>query len=152
MALEQALSNLRKALEASSAEVTYDPLPVVMGDAAQLTSLFQNLIGNAIKFRGTESLKIHISAHPKEKEWIFSVRDNGIGIDPKQAERIFVIFQRLHTRQEYPGTGIGLAICKRIVERHGGRIWVESEPEKGASFYFTIPDAEQGFIDIRKVE
>jgi len=152
VALEQALSNLRKALETSSAEVTYDPLPVVIGDAAQLTSLFQNLIGNAIKFRGTESLKIHISAHPEQKEWIFSVRDNGIGIDPKQAERIFVIFQRLHTRQEYPGTGIGLAICKRIVERHGGRIWLESEPEKGASFYFTIPDAEQGFIDIRQVE
>jgi PAS domain S-box-containing protein len=141
VALEKALSNLRKALETSSAEVTYDPLPVVISDAAQLTSLFQNLIGNAIKFRGTESLKIHISAHPEKNEWIFSVRDNGIGIDPKQAERIFVIFQRLHTRQEYPGTGIGLAICKRIVERHGGRIWLESEPWQGTTFYFTIPES-----------
>ncbi|MDQ7788384.1 MAG: ATP-binding protein, partial [Thermodesulfovibrionales bacterium] len=141
VALEQALSNLRTALEESGAEVTYDSLPVVMGDAVQFTRLFQNLIGNAIKFRGKEPLKIHISAHQKENEWIFSIRDNGIGIDPKQAERIFVIFQRLHTRQEYPGTGIGLAICKRIVERHGGKIWLESEPEKGTTFYFTIPES-----------
>jgi PAS domain S-box-containing protein len=137
--LEQALSNLRTALKANSTETTYDTLPVVMGDATQLARLFQNLIGNAIKFRGKEPLKIHISAHQKEKEWIFSISDNGIGIDPEQTERIFVIFQRLHTRQEYPGTGVGLAICKRIVERHGGRIWLESEPGKGSVFYFTMP-------------
>jgi PAS domain S-box-containing protein len=139
VSLELALSNLRTAIEASTAEVTYDPLPVVMGDAAQLTRLFQNVIGNAIKFRGKEPLRIYISARQKENEWIFSIRDNGIGIDPEQAERVFVIFQRLHARQEYPGTGIGLAICKRIVERHGGRIWLESEPGKGSVFYFTIP-------------
>jgi len=141
--LEQALSNIRTALEESGAAVTYDPLPTVMGDEGQLISLFQNLIGNAIKFRSLEPLKIHVSAKREGNEWIVSVRDTGIGIDPKQAERIFVIFQRLHTRQEYPGTGIGLAICKRIVERHGGRIWVESEPGMGTTFYFTIP-AKQG--------
>jgi light-regulated signal transduction histidine kinase (bacteriophytochrome) len=140
VSLEQALSNLRAALDENSAEVTYDPLPVVMGEAAQLTRLFQNLIGNAIKFHSTEPLKIHISAHQEKNEWIFSVRDNGIGIDSKQVERIFVIFQRLHTRQEYPGTGMGFAICKRIVERHGGYIRVESEPGKGSTFFFTIPE------------
>ena len=114
-----------------------------MGDEAQLSRLFQNLIGNAIKFRGKEPLKIHISAHREKNEWIFSVRDSGIGIDPEQAERIFAVFQRLHSREDYPGTGIGLAICKRIVESHGGRIWVESKPGTGATFYFTIPDRQE---------
>ncbi len=139
VALEQALYNLHFAIEESSAEVTYDLLPTVNGDLSQLTSLFQNLIGNAIKFRSEKKLKIHISAERRGAEWIFSVRDNGIGIDPKYAERIFVIFQRLHSRDEYAGTGIGLSICKKIVERHGGRIWVESEAGKGSIFYFTIP-------------
>ena len=137
--IEQALSNLRSAIEESGAAVTYDLLPTVMGDEAQLIRLFQNLIVNAIKFRSLEPLKIHVSAKREGNEWIFSVRDTGIGIDPKQAERIFVIFQRLHTRQDYPGTGIGLAICKRIVERHGGRIWVESEPGNGSKFFFALP-------------
>ncbi len=143
--LEQALFNLRLAIEESLAEVTYVLLPHVMGDESQLSRLFQNLIGNAIKFRGEEPIKIHISAHRKEDEWVFSIRDTGIGIDPKQSDRIFAIFQRLHNRAEYTGTGIGLAVCKKIVERHNGRIWVESEPRKGSTFYFTIPDRREPF-------
>ena len=140
VALEQAIYNLRSAIEESGAEVTYDLLPTVKGDEAQLSRVFQNLISNAIKFRSQEPLKIHISARRKKDEWIFTMRDTGIGIDPKQSERIFVMFQRLHTRAEYPGTGIGLAMCRKIVERHGGRIWVESELGKGSTFYFTIPE------------
>ena len=116
-----------------------DDLPTVRADAVQLALVFQNLIANAIKFHGEESPCVHVSARDQGTEWVFSVKDNGIGIDPKFAERLFVIFQRLHTREEYPGSGIGLAICKRIVERHGGRIWFESEPGKGSTFFFTVP-------------
>lgn len=134
------VQNLQSAIEESGAAITRAPLPHVMGDDVQLERLFQNLIGNALKYRGKEAPRIHVSAEMKQGEWIFSVRDNGIGIAPKDFDRVFVIFQRLHARHEYSGTGIGLAVCKKIVERHGGRIWVESEPGKGATFYFTMPE------------
>ena len=140
--LGQALADLQVALQEQAALVTHDDLPVVVGDASQLVQLFQNLIGNAIKFRGAAPPRVHVSARDAGREWVFSVRDNGIGFSPQFGERIFVIFQRLHTKAEYPGTGIGLAICKKIVERHGGRIWVESQPGEGATFYFTLPKRE----------
>ena len=138
-ALGRALANLAVAIGESGAALTHDPMPVLHADLTQLTQLFQNLIGNALKFCKGPRPEIHIGAQPDDGGWVFSVRDNGIGIEPKDRDRIFVIFQRLHTRAEYPGTGIGLAVCKRIVERHGGRIWVESEPGKGSTFFFTIP-------------
>jgi light-regulated signal transduction histidine kinase (bacteriophytochrome) len=111
----------------------------VRGDVTQLCQLFQNLVGNAIKFCSPAPPQVRITARDQGEQWRFSVQDNGIGIDNQYAEKIFVIFQRLHTRQEYPGTGIGLAICRRIVERHGGRLWFESEPGNGSVFHFTLP-------------
>lgn len=137
--LGDALANLRTAIEESGAAVTHDPLPELTADGQQLTQLFQNLIGNAIKFRNHDAPRVHVSATRQGKDWLFSVSDNGIGFDPQFGERIFVIFQRLHAKKDYPGTGMGLAICKKIVERHNGRIWAQSEPGNGAIFYFTIP-------------
>ena len=142
--LEKALLNLKTTIEENHAVVKHDALPAVMADSSQLVQLFQNLVGNAIKFHSDELPEVHIGAERNGTEWIFSVRDNGIGIDPKYFERIFAIFQRLHARAEYPGTGIGLAICKKIVERHKGRIWVESQPGEGSIFHFTIPIGAEG--------
>lgn len=142
-ALEVALADLALAVTQSGAHVSYQRLPVVMADGTQLTELFQNLIGNSLKFRSAAAApEVTIDALPQGTYWQFSVRDNGIGIAPAQIPRIFAIFQRLHGRAQYPGNGIGLAICKRIVEHHGGRIWAESEPGKGTTFYFTMPAAD----------
>ena len=140
--LSAATANLDVAIEESHAVVTHDRLPTVLGDESQLIQLFQNLLGNAIKFRSDAPPMIHVGVEQTKDGWEFSVHDNGIGIDMKYAERIFAVFQRLHAREEYPGTGIGLAVVKKIVERHGGRIWVESEPANGSMFYFTLPEGE----------
>ena len=137
--LTAAVSNLGSAIEENGATVTHDPLPTVMADRDQLSRLFQNLLSNAIKFRSVAPPVIHVSARRNENEWLFSVRDNGIGMDPEHFDRVFLIFQRLHGKGEHSGTGIGLAICKKIVERHGGKIWIESQAGKGSTFYFTIP-------------
>jgi len=139
--LNAALENLKLAIEESHALVTHDPLPTVLADESQLALVFQNLIGNALKFHGEEPPRIHVSARRTSDFWEFSVRDNGIGIDPQFFDRVFLIFQRLSTRVEHAGSGIGLAICKKIVERHGGRIWIESKPGQGATFFFTLPGA-----------
>jgi signal transduction histidine kinase len=137
--IEQVLTNLQATIEEKNAEITSDPLPVIYADSSQIAQVFQNLISNGIKFHGEKPPKVHISAEEREREWLFSVKDNGIGIEKEFIGKIFIMFRRLHGRGEYPGSGIGLTICKRIVERHGGRIWVESHPEKGSTFYFTIP-------------
>jgi len=137
-AFEYALANLETAIEKSEGMVTHDALPTVMADPTQLVQVFQNLVGNAIKFSGEAPPRVHVSAKREGEEWIFSVSDSGIGFDEKYSERAFVVFKRLHGTG-YAGTGIGLAICKRIVERHGGRIWVSSQPGKGSTFYFTLP-------------
>jgi PAS domain S-box-containing protein len=140
--LRKVIDDFSPEIERSNAIITFDDLPALMADPDQLGRLFQNLVGNALKFRGEEPLRIHVASRREERNWVFSVRDNGIGIDPKYKDRIFVIFQRLHSMETYAGTGIGLSICKKIVERHGGRIWVESEPGKGSTFCFTIPAKE----------
>jgi PAS domain S-box-containing protein len=141
-AAEAALESLTAAIAETGAVITRDPLPKVLADAAQLRQLFVNLIGNALKFRGEEPPVVHLGAEREGRFWTLSVRDNGIGIEAEYFERIFVIFQRLQGRDAYPGTGIGLAICKKIVERHGGRIWVESTPGEGSVFSFSLPAAE----------
>ncbi len=160
-ALDQAVTNLQLTIEKSNAKITRDALPSVKGDFVQMTQLFQNLIGNALKFRNEKYPVVHISAKKNSKvlaqnseqaqtlaDWTFSVQDNGIGLDSQYSERIFTIFQRLHTREEYSGTGIGLAICKKIVERHGGHMWVESEEGQGATFYFTLPIEELALANV----
>lgn len=144
--LNRVIRTLQLAIDESKAVITHDSLPQVMADQGQMLQLFQNLIGNALKFRSDKPPEIHIGVRREKDQWLVYVRDNGIGIDAQFWERIFIIFQRLHTRDEYQGTGIGLAICRKIIERHGGRIWVESEVEKGSTFYFTLNPAEEAVL------
>jgi len=141
---ERALANLQLTIQENEATVTRDKLPSVIADATQLEQLFQNLVGNAVKFRAQDPPRVHVSVREEAAHWVFSVRDNGIGINSKNVEYIFKIFQRLDSSDKYPGSGIGLAVCKRIVERHGGRIWVESEVGQGSAFHFTLPSADGG--------
>jgi light-regulated signal transduction histidine kinase (bacteriophytochrome) len=136
--VEDAVSNLQALIQESGATVTADALPVVSADPIQIRQVFQNLIDNALKYRSAAPPKVHISAVRKDNEWIFSVQDNGIGIAPEYHEKIFMLFKRLHTRQKYSGTGIGLSLVKKIIERHGGRIWVNSDEDKGATFFFAL--------------
>jgi signal transduction histidine kinase len=137
--MAEVLQTLTAAVEQSGAMVSYSGLPVVWAQATQMTQVFQNLVANAIKFRGKDPPEISVTAENKEEKWVFSVRDNGIGIAPEHAQNIFVVFQRLHARTEYPGNGIGLAICKKVIEHNGGKIWVESQPGSGCCFKFTVP-------------
>ena len=147
--VEAATANLQAAILESGARILWDRLPVVPADSAQLTQLFQNLIGNAIKFHGHQPPLIQITAEKMRQEWLFAVNDNGIGIAPEHFEDVFAIFKRLHTREEYPGSGIGLAICKKIVEQHGGRIWVKSQPGQGSSFKFLLPASRPESTEVR---
>jgi light-regulated signal transduction histidine kinase (bacteriophytochrome) len=143
LAVQTAIANLQVAIEQNGARVLVDDLPTIPANRSELVQLFQNLIGNAIKFRSSAPPEIHIAASKGEAEWLFAVADNGIGIAPEHADTIFAIFKRLHTHAEYPGSGIGLAICKKIVEQHGGRIWVESAPGPGSTFKFILPMKNQ---------
>jgi light-regulated signal transduction histidine kinase (bacteriophytochrome) len=137
--LESTIKVLMVPIQENKAEILVGPLPTVGADGSQMVQLMQNLVGNAIKFRGSERPMVQITAKPGQRDWTFSVKDNGIGLNKEYADKIFQMFQRLHNQDQYPGTGVGLAIAKKIVERHGGRIWVESEEGKGATFFFTIP-------------
>ncbi len=142
-ALDKALANLKGRIVETKAQVTKEPLPMLKVDRSQITRVFQNLINNSLKFgEPGQAPVIHVSAQRQNVEWVISVKDNGIGVPEKEREKIFEIFQRLHVRDDFPGTGIGLSICKRIIERHGGRIWVESEPGEGCAFFFTLPASE----------
>jgi light-regulated signal transduction histidine kinase (bacteriophytochrome) len=137
--LEQAMASIRKSIDDSSASIVVGDLPSVRADATQMLQVFQNLLGNAIKFRSERPLEIEVGAEREQHFWKLWIRDNGIGFDSEYQEKIFQVFQRLHSRQKYPGSGIGLSICKKIIERHGGNIWVETKPNIGSTFYFTLP-------------
>jgi light-regulated signal transduction histidine kinase (bacteriophytochrome) len=143
LVLRAARDSLGAAIEESGASITQDPLPHVLGDPGQLEQMMTNLLGNALKFRGDQPPRVHVGARRDGRFWELNISDNGIGIDPQYFERIFVIFQRLHARDEYPGTGVGLAICRKVVERHGGKMWVESSPGAGATFFLTLPAAPE---------
>jgi PAS domain S-box len=140
--LKIALTNLKSAIDENGAEITFGSLPIVRMHQFQLGQVFQNIIGNAIHYRSADTPRIHVGAEPEANAWKFSIQDNGIGIEPEYKEQIFGIFKRLHTSSEYPGTGMGLAICQRVIERSGGKIWVESQPGRGSTFFFLLPRAE----------
>ena len=141
--LDDALANLRVTLEESRAEIIRGQLPIIRGDAVQLTQVVQNLVGNALKFRRQDvQTRIEIDAQEKDGQWLLSVKDNGIGFDMAHKDRVFTMFKRLHTRSVYPGTGIGLTVCKKIIERHGGKIWAESQLGEGTTFFFSLPAIE----------
>jgi PAS domain S-box-containing protein len=140
--LDKVVANLALQIKESGAAISHDPMPSIRGDEPQLCQLVQNLLSNSIKFHDHRRLVIHFGAQRRDTDWLFYVRDNGIGIDPKYHDRIFTMFQRLHAQNEYPGSGIGLAICRRIIERHGGKMWVESKLGEGSTFYFTIPASQ----------
>jgi light-regulated signal transduction histidine kinase (bacteriophytochrome) len=137
--VDEVIADYRLAMQEQAASVTRGHLPTLLGDPVQLRQVFQNLIGNALKYRGADAPAIDVAADRQGRDWLFSVRDNGIGIEPRYADRIFVIFQRLHAQADHPGTGLGLAISKKIVERHNGRIWVDSHSGQGSTFFFTLP-------------
>jgi len=144
--VDEVVDNLQAAIRGCAATVSRSPLPTVRGDRAQLIQLFQNLIGNGIKYRADVRPKIDVSAQRNGSGWVFSVRDNGLGSEPRHHERIFAVFKRLHTHDAFPGSGIGLAICRRVVVRHGGKLWLESEPGAGSTFYFSLPGIEEGEV------
>ena len=145
--IEKVLGSLQTAMEETGARITYADLPVISADSSQFEQVFTNLITNALKFRSAEAPTVHITAQSQQGSWLFAFRDNGIGLEMEYGERIFQMFQRLHTMDEYPGTGIGLALCRRIIERHGGRIWVESELGRGSTFFFTVPGNGQNQVE-----
>ena len=138
--MTEVLQSMQSVIEQNEAEIVHEKLPTVAGDRTQLAQLFRNLVGNAVKFRGSEAPRIQLTATRQQQHWLFAVSDNGIGIAPEYFDRIFVVFRRLHAAAEYPGTGIGLSICKRIVENHSGKIWLQSEPGKGTTFFFTLKE------------
>ena len=142
--VDKTIESLQPLLQETDTKITRDPLPTINANEVLIGQVFQNLINNAVKFRGAKAPRIHISAQERKTDWEFSIKDNGIGIEKEYADRIFLIFQRLHGPEKYPGTGIGLALCKRIIERYKGRIWVESEPGEGSCFFFKIPKSTNG--------
>jgi light-regulated signal transduction histidine kinase (bacteriophytochrome) len=145
-AFEEVIGNLMVAIQESNATITHDPLPTIRADPTQMRQVLQNLIGNAIKFHAERKPAVHVSARRDQDRWVFWVRDNGIGIEADLIDKLFVIFQRLHSPDKYPGTGIGLAVAKKIIVRHGGNIWVESVPGQGSTFYFSVPIKESSAV------
>jgi light-regulated signal transduction histidine kinase (bacteriophytochrome) len=149
--VQAAIDNLAAAIEESSARITIDPLPTIYADPGLLSLVFQNLIGNAIKFRGEKRPEIHIEGNSRGRECVISIRDNGIGMQPEHLSRIFLMFERLHSNEEYPGTGVGLAVAKKVVERHNGRLWAQSKPGEGSIFFISLPNPDLSWQNFREM-